>query len=132
MCVIDYATVKRSEAQFKSRQSDSATPPSRLALSRSAPSSSTGDVTLGDIMAQLQRMDARLDTLSTELYQVNVRVSRIAWRQATMGGFAPEAFPPPPPLVASDFEDEDDDDGDNDDASVDDDEDASSTNEMST
>ena len=25
-------------------------------------------------MAQLQRMDARLDTLSTELYQVNVRV----------------------------------------------------------
>ena len=37
-----------------------------------------GDVTLGDIMAQLQRMDARLDTLSTELYQVNVCVGRIA------------------------------------------------------
>ena len=29
-------------------------------------------------MAQLQRMDARLDTLSMELYQVNIRVSRIA------------------------------------------------------
>ena len=29
-------------------------------------------------MAQLQHMDARLDTHSTELYQVNVRVSRIA------------------------------------------------------
>ena len=29
-------------------------------------------------MAQLQRMDARLDTLSTELYQVNVHVGRIA------------------------------------------------------
>ena len=31
-------------------------------------------------MAQLQRMDARLDTLSTELYQVNVRVGHIARR----------------------------------------------------
>ena len=41
-------------------------------------------------MAQLQHMDARLDTLSMELYQVNVRVGRIARRQATMGGFAPE------------------------------------------
>ena len=45
----------------------------------SAPSSSSSDVTLGDIMAQLQRMDACLDTLSMELYQVNIRVSRIAW-----------------------------------------------------
>ena len=33
-------------------------------------------------------MDARLDTLSTELYQMNTRVSRIARRQAYMGGFA--------------------------------------------
>ena len=29
-------------------------------------------------MAQPQRMDARLDTLSMELYQVNVHVGRIA------------------------------------------------------
>ena len=36
-------------------------------------------------MAQLQCMDARLDTLSTELYQVNIRVGRIAKRQVTMG-----------------------------------------------
>ena len=83
MCAIDYTTVKRSEAQLRSQQSDSAAPSSRSAPSRSAPStsappSSSGDVTLGDIMAQLQRMDAHLDTLSTELYQVNVRVSRIA------------------------------------------------------
>ena len=83
-------------------------------------------------MTQLQCMDARLDTHSTELYQVNVCVGCIARRQASMGGFALKASPPPPPLVASDFEDEDDDDGDNDDASVDDDEDVSSTNEMST
>ena len=40
-------------------------------------------------MAQLQRMDARLDTLSMELYQVNVRVSRIAQQQAAIGDFAP-------------------------------------------
>ena len=78
-------------------------------------------------MAQLQRMDARLDTLSTKLYQVNVRVSCIARRQATMGGFAPKATPSPPPSVASNSEDEDDDDGDDDNASNDDDGDASST-----
>ena len=83
-------------------------------------------------MAQLQRMDVRLNTLSTKLYQVNVRVGRIAQRQATIGGFAPEASPPPPP-VASDSEDDDDDvdDGDDDDA-FDDDRDASSTDEIST
>ena len=46
-----------------------------------------GGVTLEAIMAQLERMDARLDTLTTELYQVNTRVSRIARRQAHMGGF---------------------------------------------
>ena len=77
-------------------------------------------------------MDARLDTLSTELYQVNVRIGRIARRQATMGGFAPEPTPSPPPPVASDSEDEDADDGDEDDAFDDDDGDASSTEEMPT
>ena len=84
-------------------------------------------------MAQLQRMDARLDTLSTELYQVNVRVGHIARWQAAMGGFAPEPTPSPPHPVASNFDakDDDDDDGDDDNAS-DDDRDASSTDEMST
>ena len=83
-------------------------------------------------MAQLQCKDACLDTLSTELYQVNVGVSCIARWQAIMGGIAPEASPPPP-SVASDSEDKDDDDGDDNDASDDDDgEDASSTDEMST
>ena len=77
-------------------------------------------------------MDARLDTLSTELYQVNVCVGHIARRQATIGGFAPKATPSPPPPMASDSEDEDADDGDDDDASNDDDGDASFTNEMST
>ena len=84
MCAIDYATVKHSETQFWSRQTDSEAPSSRSAPSRSTPStsapSSSGDVSLGDVMAQLQCMDARLDTLSMELYQVNVCVGRIARR----------------------------------------------------
>ena len=71
-------------------------------------------------------MDDCLDTLSIELYQVNIHVGCIARQQATMSGFAPEAIPSPPPPVASDFEDEDDEDGDDDDG------DASSTDEMST
>ena len=83
-------------------------------------------------MGQLQRMDARLDTLSTELYQVNVRVSCIARRQATIGSFAPEATPSPPPPVAFDSDAEDDDDNGDDDDASDCDRDASSTNEMST
>ena len=76
-------------------------------------------------------MDARLDTFSIKLYQVNVRVGLITRRQATMGGFAPEASPPPSP-VTSNSKDEDDDDGDDDDASDDDDGDFSFTDEMST
>ena len=57
ICVIDPATVKCREVQFRSRQ-ESAAPPSRSAPSRStpstfAPSSSTSNVSLGDIMAQL-------------------------------------------------------------------------------
>ena len=82
-------------------------------------------------MVQLQCMDACLDTFSMELYQVNVRVNRIAQRQASMGGFAFEATPSPPSPMAFDSEDDDDDDdGDDNDAS--DDADASSIDEMST
>ena len=84
-------------------------------------------------MAQLQCMDARLDTLSTKLYQVNICVDCIARWQAALGGFALKPTPSPPHPVASDSdaEDNDDDDGDDDDAS-DDNRDASSTDEMST
>ena len=84
MCVIDYAIVKHSKALFWSRQSDSAALSSYSAPSCSVPSasalSSSGDVSLEDVMAQLHHMDAHLDTLSTELYQVNVHVGRIARR----------------------------------------------------
>ena len=127
MGAIDYVTVKRSEAQFRSRQSRSIAPPScsapsRSASSTSAPFSFTSDMTLGDIMVQLQRIDAHIDTLSTKLYQVNIHVSRIARQQVVMGDFTLEASPPSP-LVASEAEDDDDDDGD---AS------SSDTDEMST
>ena len=82
-------------------------------------------------MVQLQCMDTRLDTLSMELYQMNVHVGRIARLQAAMGGFAPEPTPSPLHPVAFDFDaEDDDDDGDEDDAS-DDYGDASSTDEMS-
>ena len=77
-------------------------------------------------------MDAHLDTLSTELYQVNVCVGHITRWQVIMGKFIPEATPSAPPPVASNSEDKDDDDGDDDDASDDDDRDTSSTDEMST
>ena len=136
MCAIDYTTVKHSEAQFWSWRLDSIAPSSRFAPSHSAPSasvpSSSGNVSLGDVMTQLQCMDACLDTLSMELYQLNVCVGRIVRRQASMGGFALEATPSPPPLMASDFEDEDDDDGDDDDAFDDVDGDANSIDEMFT
>ena len=83
-------------------------------------------------MAQLQRTDARLDTLSTELYQVNIRVSCIARWQAAMGGFAHEPTPSPPhPIAPNSDAKNDDDDGDDDDTS-DVDRDASSIDEMST
>ena len=72
-------------------------------------------------MAQLECMDARLDTLTIELYQVNTYVSRIAQRQAYMGGFttSPSPFPS---LEASNNEDADD-------GSDDDDEDVSTSSD---
>ena len=55
MCAIDYATIERSEAQLRSRQTDSAAPSSSSTPSQSTPSasapSSFGDVSLGDVMA---------------------------------------------------------------------------------
>ena len=69
-------------------------------------------------------MDARLDTLSDALCQVNTSAGRIARCQAAMGGFT--ATSPFPPV----FEDEDDD-GDAD-TSDDDDASSSNTDKMST
>ena len=78
-------------------------------------------------MAQIVHMDARLDTFSDELCQVNTCVGRIARKQATMGGFTAYTSPSPP---AS--EDESDDDSDSDDADEDNDASSPSNDEMFT
>ena len=80
MYAIDAATVKRSETQLCLRRFRTVIPPASTAPSTSASSSSMGGVILEDIMAQLVCMDARLDTLSDELCQVNTCVGRIARR----------------------------------------------------
>ena len=86
---INAAIVRQSEEQLRPRrpQIETMTPPASTAPSTSAPLSSVGGVSLEAIMAQLVGMDARLDTLSDELCQVNTCVSCIARRQAVMGGF---------------------------------------------
>ena len=57
MYAIDYTTIKHSEAQFRSQQTDSIAPSFRSTPSRSTPfasaPSSSSDVSLGDVMAQL-------------------------------------------------------------------------------
>ena len=95
MCAIDAVTIKRSEARFRSRRSRSAAPPTPSTPSTFAPSTSIEGVTLDAIMAQFQRMDAHLDTLTTEMYQVNNHADRIARRQAHLGGFVESPSPPP-------------------------------------
>ena len=66
-------------------------------------------------------MDARLDILTTELYQVNTHVNHIARRQACLSGFVKSLSPF---LEASEDEDDDGDSNDDDD---DEDEDANSS-----
>ena len=70
-------------------------------------------------------MDARLDTLTTKMYQVNTCVGRITRRQAHLGGFVES--PSPPPEASEDDDDFDDDDDDEDGNAS-----SSSTDEMST
>ena len=69
-------------------------------------------------------MDARLDTLSDELYQVNTRVGCIARWQAHLGGFVESPSPSP--------EASEDDDGDSDYDDKDEDASSSGDDEMTT
>ena len=131
MCTIDATTIKQSEAQFRLRRSGSTALPTPFAPSTSALVSLTGGVTFNVIMAQLQRMDARLDTLTNELCQVNTRVSRIARRKAHLGSFV-ESLSPPSEASEDDKAFEDDDDSNDDDNDADGDASSSSANEMST
>ena len=64
---MDVSIVKCSEVQLRLRWFGSTATLTPSAPSTSAPSSSASGVTLDVIMAQLQCMDACLDTLSTEL-----------------------------------------------------------------
>ena len=121
ICAIDAATFSGVLLQ---PQSQTVTPPASTAPSTTTPSSSVGGVTLEAIIAQLVRMDARLDTLTDELCQVNTYVGRITRQQAKMGGYKVASSP-----VA--FEDENDGSGSADDAK-DDDDGSSSDDKMST
>ena len=117
MGAISGASVRWSEAQLRLKLPwiETVTPLAFFAPSTSAPSSSVGGVTLEAIMAQLERMDAYLDTLSDELCQVNTCVGCIARRQVVMGGFT--MSPSPSPQASEDegdddgFGDDDEDDG---------------------
>ena len=60
-------------------------------------------------MAQLQRLDARLDSLSDEMCQVNTRVGCIACRQACLGCFAPSPSSSPDASANEDGVDDDED-----------------------
>ena len=124
MGAIDAANVRRSDAQLRPRwtQTEMAAPPAST-----APSSSVGRVTLEAIMAQIVHMDARLDTLSDELCQVNTHVGRIARQQAVMDGFIVASSPSPPTS-----EDESDDGSGSKDVDEDDDVSLPSDDEMST
>ena len=93
-----------------------ATPLASCAPSTFAPSSSAASVTLEAIIAQLERMDACLDTLNDELCQVNTHVDCIARRHAVMSGFT--TYPSPSPQASMD---KGDDDGSNDDDANEDD-----------
>ena len=77
---IDTVTVRQREAQLRPKRprTETASPSTSFTPSTSAPSSSTGGVTLEAIMAQLVCMDTRLDTLTNEMNQVTTRVGRIA------------------------------------------------------
>ena len=117
---ISTGSILRSEAQLwlkrpRTEMTDHTDPiaPPSLAPSTSAPSSAIG-VTLEAILAQLQCMDARFDSLTDEMCQMNTLVGRIAWQQARLGGFAPS---PSPSLKASVDKDGDDGDDEDDNAS---------------
>ena len=126
MGAISAVSVWRSKAQLRLKrpQTEMTDPLASTIPSTPAPSSSGGGVTLEVIMAQLQCMDAHLDTLNDKLCQVNTHVGR---RQACLGGFTASPSPSPNALA-----DEDSDNGADEDEDVDEDASSSSDEEMTT
>ena len=80
MGAISTASVQLSEAQFQPKRprTETTTPLALSIPSTFVSSSSSGGMMLEAIMAHVECMDARLDTLTTKLYQVNTRASHIA------------------------------------------------------
>ena len=122
MGAISVVFVRWSKAKLLPKQpwTETATSLAHFAPSTSAPSSSSmGGVMLEAIMAQLQHMDARLDTFTNEMSQVTIRVGGIAQRQARLGGFVASPSPSPQALEDKDGDDGsgDDNDGKDEDAS---------------
>ena len=80
MGVIDASSIRQSEAQLRPKRPrvESTSPATSAVPSTFASSSLAVGVTLEAIIAQLQRMDARLDSLTDELCQVNTHVGCIA------------------------------------------------------
>ena len=95
MGAISAASIWRSEAQLRLKwpRMEMTDPAASVIPSTPTPSSSAGGVILEAIMAQLQCMDACLDTLSNELCQVNTHVSCISRQQAHLGGFTASPSP---------------------------------------
>ena len=107
MGAIDANSVQWSEAQPRPKCSHVETTDLATSAvpSTSAPSSSTGAVTLEAIIVQFQCMDALLDSLTDKLCQVNTCVNHIARQQARLASFtAPSSLS----LQASADEDGDD------------------------
>ena len=63
-------------------------------------------------MAQLQCMDARLDSLTNEMCQVNTCIRCVARRDARLGGFAISPSPSPQAFTNEDGDVSDDEDDD--------------------
>ena len=83
------------------------------------------------VIGAISAASVHLDTLTTKLYQVNTRVSRIARCQARMCGFAASPSPFPSPQASKD-KDDDNGSGDDDDDDKDKDDNSSSDEEMTT
>ena len=114
---ISKESIRKSAAQLATKRprmgtmdAAPAAPTSRPSSSSALSSSSRADVSLIDIMEQLQHMHADfgscLNHLFNEMCQINTRIGRIARHQSRLGGFAPS---PSPKLVVSSSDGGDDD-----------------------
>ena len=118
MGAINKESIWRSAVQLVAKRSHvettDATPTPRPSSSSTPSCFSRVDVSLVDIMDQLQHMrvdfGSRLDHLSDEMCQMNTKIGRITRLQTCLGGFALSPTPKPIEESSSDGGDDDDDD----------------------